>query len=513
MAEYDYDAVIIGAGHNGLTAAGYIAKEGLKTLVLERRDIVGGLCVTQEIEPGFKFNLAATGFASWLSPEVMKDLELERFGLELIPHNAMYTNIFPDGRYCTIYHDLDDSHREFARFSTRDADAYVELMKRWQPLKDFMSVAAMNPPPSIVDFVGLMASSPDMLDTFREMMFGTLKKFLDDYFESDYVKCTLMVESMDASHLGPTAENLSKFIYHLGLAPQWSASRGGMGSITQAMAKAVEHYAGTVRTGAMVERILVRDGKAIGVRLSTGEEITAKIVISNVSPQQTFQKMVGTEYLDAKFLQRVGRLRAQSTGITLNLALSKLPDFNMPEQRLKGWFAVCPSWQYAEKAWYEYTVHEIPEEPLLLGLVSSYFDDTVAPSGKHAAHVYVWPMPYDLAKGNWDERREEVYDRAINVLAKYAPNVRKALISCYGWTPLDLEREVGAPRGDSSQCLTTWEQMLFFRPLIGYTDYRTPIVNLYLCGSGTHPSGAVRGICGHNAAHVALADWKGKKTK
>lgn len=224
--------------------------------------------------------------------------------------------------------------------------------------------------------------------------------------------------------------------------------------------------------------------------------------------------MVGSEHLDAKFAKRVRNIRYESAGMTLNLALSELPDFSFPKERLTGWFGVCPSWQYAEKAWYAYTIHEIPEKPLLFGYVPSYFDDTVAPPGKHVAHAFTYPLPYELAKGTWDDRREEAYDRAVDVLAEYAPNVKRSIISCYAWTPLDLEREIAMSKGDWAHGLMSWDQMLAFRPLIGYTDYRTPIANLYLCGSGVHLGGAVMAASGHNAAQVVLADWaKGEVKK
>ncbi len=509
----DYDAIIIGAGHNGLTTAGYLAKEGLKTLVVEKREVVGGACVTEEIEPGFKFNLGATGFASWLRPEVMKDLELERFGLETIPLNPMYTSPFPDGEYLSLYADLDDAHREIERFSVKDADAYVEFMRRWESFKNFLDPALMNPPAPLPDLVGAMASSPEMLEMLRLAMFGELKKGLDDTFESEYLKSTLLVLSLDGSHLGPTATSMGMFILHLCMTPSWRVVKGGVGVISQVMAKVFEHFGGTIKTGATVGSILIENGKAIGVKLSTGEEITAKVVISNATLHQTFLNMVGTDHLDARFVQRVKNIRYTSGGMTLNLAVSELPDFKFPKERLTGWFGVCPSWQYAEKAFYEYTIHEIPEKPLLFGYVPSYFDDTVAPPGKHVLHFFTYPLPYDLVKGNWDNRREEAYDRAVNVLAEYAPNVKKSIISRYAWTPLDLEREIGMTRGDWAHGTMVWDQMLAFRPPIGYTDYRTPIANLYLCGAGVHPGGTVMAAPGHNAAQIILADWKGGKVK
>jgi phytoene dehydrogenase-like protein len=281
-----------------------------------------------------------------------------------------------------------------------------------------------------------------------------------------------------------------------------------MGAITHAMARAVEHYGGTIKTGAAVETIPVRDGKAIGVKLSTGEEITAQVVLSNADLQQTFLKMVGTDYLDANFAEAVKNIRCESTHTEIGLALSELPDFRLPEERLSSLLFVCPSWQYAERAWYDYTVHEITEKPLLALFVAPHFDETMCPAGTYVINVSPWPMPYDLAKGNWDDRKEELMDRAVDVLAEYAPNIKSSIIARDAWTPLDLERNISMPRGDWAHGLMTWDQMLAFRPLIGYTDYRTPIADLYLCGSGVHPGGAVMAAPGHNAAQIVLADWK-----
>jgi len=199
--------------------------------------------------------------------------------------------------------------------------------------------------------------------------------------------------------------------------------------------------------------------------------------------------------------------------MSISLALSELPDFAFPKERLGGFFGICPSWEYAEKAWYEYTLHEIPEKPLLIGGVFSCIDETLAPPNKHAMYLGIYPPPYDLREGNWDERKEETFDRAINILEEYAPNIKRAVISRYGLTPLDLERTFSMPRGDWAHGVMSWDQMLFFRPLVGYTNYRTPVANLYLCGSGVHPGGGVTASPGHNAAHVVLNDWKSGKIK
>jgi len=500
----DYDVIVIGAGHNGLTAAGYMAKAGLKTLVLEKRDKVGGACVTEEIVPGFKFNLGATALAAWLRPEVIRDLELQRFGLDLEPMDPLFTTPFPDGNYLTIYQDMDRACQEIARFSTRDAQAYRQFMARWATFKKYLDPILTNNPTRIEDMEGGLVTSVEILDILRDLLFTSVKEGLDETFENDYVKSTILSFSLGSSPLGPSAATFSTFVLHFCMCSEWRWARGGMGSITQAMGRAVEHYGGIIRTGSEVERVLINHGAATGVRLSTGEEITAGIILSNADTQRTLLRMVGEEHLTEACVKEIKRNKCEATGVTLNLALSELPDFGFPEELLNGGVSICPSWQYAEKAFYEYTVRGIPEKPLEQIWITSYADRSTAPPGKYTLSMFVYPIPYELSRGNWSEHKEECLDRAIDVLAEYAPNVKRAIISRYGLTPVELEEEFSLPRGDLGQGLWSWGELMSFKPVMRHMEFRTPITGLYLCGASMQPGGGVSASAGRNAAQVAL---------
>ncbi|MDY6878108.1 MAG: NAD(P)/FAD-dependent oxidoreductase [Chloroflexota bacterium] len=502
----DYDVIVIGAGHNGLTAAGYMAKAGLKTLVLEKRDRVGGACVTEEIVPGFRFNLGATALAAWLRPGVIRDLELERFGLGWEPMDPLFTTPFPDGNYLTIYQDIERTCQEIARFSTQDAQAYRRFMGRWATFKRYLDPILTNNPTHLEDMEGGLVTSVEILDIIRDLLFTSVKEGMDEAFENDYVKSTILSFSLGSSYLGPSAATFSTFVLHFCMCSEWRWAKGGMGSITQAMTRAVEHYGGTIRTGAEVERVLINDGTATGVRLSTGEEITAGMILSNADTRQTLLKMVGGEHLTEASVKEIKRNKCEATGVTLNLALSELPDFGFPEELLNGGVSICPSWRYVEKAFYEYTVKEIPEKPLEQIWVTSYADRSMAPPGKHTLSMFVYPIPYELSRGNWTERKEECFDRAIDVLAEYAPNIKRSVISWYGLTPVELEEEFSLPRGDLAQGLWSWDELMSFKPVMRRMEFRTPIVGLYLCGASTQPGGGVSAGAGRNAAQVALQD-------
>jgi phytoene dehydrogenase-like protein len=512
----DYDVVVIGAGNHGLTVAGYLGKEmGLKCLIVEKRNMVGGAGITVDVN-GFKFHPAATGFVNWLRPEVVRDLELTKYGVELIRVDPWLTSIFPDGKYITFWENMDATCREIEKFSKCDAEAYKGFMEKWGIFKELMDPAQMAPPPSFAEMTGGMSASPEMTELMRDMFFATVKRTLDSTFENDYVKFALLPFTEGACN-GPAACSLFVLVGHMCITPQWSACKGGIGNVTKAMAKAAEHYGAAIKLNTAVTKILVNDGKAVGVKLSTGDEVTCNIVISNAEVGQTMLDMVGVEHLEADFVRKVQKMWYDPTGVTLNLALSELPEFKFPKDRLKGLFGMIPSYDYAEKAFYQYNVGEIPEKPCLIGYIPSYIDPTMAPPGKHVLTVFCWPMPYELRKGSWETRKDEMLDRMVDTLTEYAPNIKRSVINRGGYSPGDLNKELGMTRADIQHGSIEWGQLLGFRPIIGWSNYRTPIPNIYLCGACTHPSGGMTGANGHNAAQIIIEDLKkakkGKKGK
>ena len=508
----DYDVVVVGGGNHGLTVAGYLGKKmGFKCLIVDRRKRIGGAGETVDVK-GFKFHPAATGFVNWLRPEVVNELELAKYGVQLIPVDPWLTTTFPDGKYITFWKDIDATCREIERFSKKDAQAYKGFMEKWGIFREFMDPAQVNPPPSFAEIVGGLSTTPEMEEIMRDMFFGTVRRMLDQTFENDYVKFGLL-PFIEGGRMGPNDCSLFVMIGHMCIAPQWAACKGGIGMVTQAMAKAAEHYGATIKLNTEVKKILVKNGKAVGVKLSTGEEITASIVVSDAEVGHTFLDLIGEEYLGADFVRKVKNVWYDATGVTFNLGLSELPDFRFPQDRLKGLFGITPSYDYMEKAFYEYNIREIPGKPCLIGWVPSYIDPTMAPPGKHVLTVYDWPLNYDLGKGSWETRKEEALDRMVDVLTEFAPNIKRSVVARGGYTPLELEREFGMTKGDWSHGSIDWGQLMGFRPMIGWNRYRTPIENLYLCGACNHPAAGVTGAQGHNAVQIIMEDIKGKGKK
>jgi phytoene dehydrogenase-like protein len=526
-----YDVIVVGAGHNGLVTAGYLARAGLTVCVLERRPVVGGACVTEEVFPGYRVSTAAY-LCSLLAPRVIADLELERFGYEVLPKDPASFTPFPDGRSLTFWRDRRRTVDEIARFSTRDAEAYPAYEDLLARLGRFIGPWLLTTPPDLpprraADLAGLLRLAARGLRLDRQafaslarIMTQSVRDFLDAWFESDELKVTLATDGVIGTNGGPLTSGTAYVLFHHclggvgGVPGLWGFVRGGMGGITRALAESARSRGAEIRTEAEVTRIHVVDGKARGVVLATGEEIEATVVASNADPKRTFLTLVGREHLDGTFVRAVERIKMDGTSMKLNLALGELPDFRAcpgtaigPPHRAT--VHICPSLAYLERAWDDAKYGRPSEAPMLEVTIPTAYDDTLAPPGRHLMSIFLQYTPYRLADGrSWRAIGEAYADRVLDLLAEYAPNMKRIVIHRQVLTPLDLEERFGLTGGNIFHGELTLDQLFSFRPLPGWARYRTPIRNLYLCGSGTHPGGGVTGAPGHNAAREILHDWR-----
>ncbi len=522
------DVIVLGGGHNGLVAAAYLAAAGLKTLVVERRPIVGGACVTEELLPGHRFSTASY-VCSLLRPEIIRDLRLRERGLEILPCRASFTP-FPDGRSLLLGLGEDEDARQIARFSTRDAEAYPRFIAAVSRVADVIRPAlSITPPdPSAPGLAGAL----EMLKLgrrFRKLaradqalllkaMTMSCADLLDEWFESPELKASLAPTGTIGTYGSPRTPGTAFVFLHYALGEvdgspgSWGFVRGGMGGVAEALASAARSHGATIRVGAAVERIVVRDGIASGVVLEGGEEIRSRIVVSNADPKRTFLRMVERSHLPPEFVRAVENLRCRGNSAKINLALSELPDFTgLPGDgpHLRGSIQIAGGEPgYLEEAFADYESGRPSRNPYLEIVIPSTVDGTLAPPGRHVMSISVKFVPYRLAEGDWESHREELGDRAIETLAAYAPNIRRAVVFRQVLTPLDLEEKFGLTGGNICHGDMALDQLFVMRPLLGWARYRTPLGHLYLCGSGTHPGGGVMGAPGRNAAREILKDLR-----
>jgi phytoene dehydrogenase-like protein len=464
--------------------------------------------MTVETVPGFKFHPAATG-EFYVDPVMESELELTRYGLERIPAVPKLTSIFPDGDHLSMYNELEPTVEEIARFSKADADAYRAFFAKWGKMAEMFGLGTRNPPVSFAQFTAAMSASPEMEDMLRDMLFASIKEVLDRTFEHPRVKAAFLPFS-EGLYSGPAT---CQFFLAAGrVAQPWGFVKGGLASVARATQAAAEHFGTTIRTNAEVTKILVRNGKAVGVRLADGTEVAATTVVTQLEPAKTFFDLVGRELLPGDFVRKVDEIIYECGGVTLNLALSELPDFGVPEESFGGFVGHYPSYEFGEKAYYEYTVGEIPEKLAAIGYVPSHFDrdSNFAPAGQHVLTQYVYPVPYELKQGSWETRKQELIDRWIDSLADYDPHIRQKVVGADGYTPLELEQKFGMTHGDLSHGTVRWHTMLSWRPMPGWSHYRSPIGSLYMGGVGTHAPSGVGGINGRNVANAVLEDLKKK---
>ena len=525
-----FDAVVVGAGHNGLTAAAYLARAGLQTLVLERREIVGGCCVTEEIAPGCKASTTSY-IASMLRPEVIRDLQLAEHGLRMVPCDPAIQVAFPEGRVVPWWAERYRAVSEFRKHSAKDAETFIRVDDRLKKLARYLQPFFLEPPPEIE--AKTVAGWSDLLRVskrFRNIsngeiaqlisfLTGSLGEFLDRNYESDVIKTMFLANNVYGKHGGPYQPGTAiGLLFHLlsggehELQGFYGHVIGGMGAITQAMASACRKFGAEIRTFSPVAQIDTKNGRARGVVLEDGTEIKARVVLSNADPKRTFLKMVLESELPGDFVQAVRGIKMAGPCAKVNFVLSEEPRFTgTPSSHSKlerSFYTLVPSLEFAERCYDISKFGEIPEELWVDCVIASNADDSLAPAGTHIMTCFVQYVPYKLRQGTWDEHRELMGDRVVRKIAEHAPNVPNSIVARQVLTPLDLERTYGLTEGNIFHGDLTLEQLFFMRPVPGWSQYRTPINGLYLCGAGAHPGGGVTGAPGHNAAQQTLRDWK-----
>lgn len=530
-----YDAIVVGGGHNGLTAAAYLARAGLSTLVLERRDMVGGCCVTEEIAPGCKASTTSY-IASMLRPEVIRDLRLGEHGLRMLPSDPAIQVAFPGGRVVPWWAERDRAVIEFRKHSVRDAQTFVRVDDQLKKLARYLQPFFLEPPPEIDSrtvsgwrdafrvgrrFRNISHAEIGQLVSF---MTGSLGEFLDRNYESDTIKTLFLANNIYGKHGGPYHPGSAiGLLFHLLTGGEHEQQGfyghviGGMGSITQALAAAAKKFGAEIRTSSPVAEIDARDGRVRAVVLEDSTQVEGQIVLSNADPKRTFLKMLPERDLPPDFVRAVKGIKMAGPCAKVNLALSEEPQFTgtpTSHTRLeRAFYTIVPSLEFAERCYDTAKLGEIPEELWVDCVIASNADDSLAPPGTHIMTCFVQYVPYKLKDGTWDEKRELLGDRVVRKITEHAPNLARSIIARQVLTPLDLERTYGLTEGNIFHGDLSLEQLFFMRPVAGWSQYRTPIHGLYLCGAGAHPGGGVTGAPGHNAAHQALRDWKKRRFK
>jgi phytoene dehydrogenase-like protein len=527
-----WDAIVVGGGHNGLTCAAYLARAGLRPLVLEKRSLVGGAAVTEEPWPGYKVSTLSY-VQSLMPPRIIRELELPKRGYKVYPMGPYFMG-FPDGSGVVMYEDRDRRHSEMAKFSRHDADVYDDFVAWKDGLAQVVRHLLWMTPPKLGS-----RSLPDLLDQLRfawklrglgwrgtadltRIMTMSAADLLDDWFESDRIKAGLSIDGIIGTWAGPYEPGTAYVLLHheIGTVDEdeatapiggWGYVEGGMGAVSRNLAEAVVEYGGTVRTDASVERILVDGDRAVGVVLESGEEIRAKLVISNAHPQITFLRLLDEHKLPAEFVRDVRNYDTRSGTVKVNLAISELPDFRShPGTNLQphhtGAIELAHSMEYVQRAFDDARQGRGSEHPYCDGVIASTLDSTLAPEGMHIFSMFAQWVPESWRDAPHREEVEAFADRLIDGYTELAPNLRDAIVHRQVIGPYEMEQEYGLIGGNIFHGELTLNQLFHMRPVAGYADYRTPLRGLYQCGSSTHPGGGVTGLPGRNAAREILRD-------
>jgi phytoene dehydrogenase-like protein len=521
-----YDAIVVGAGHNGLVTACYLARAGLRVLVLERRHLVGGACVTEETFPGFKVSTAAY-VNSLFHTAIVRDLKLAGYGYEVLARDPSSFTPFPDGRSLLMGPDADMTHREIAKFSPRDAERYPQYEAMLERVAAVVEPTLTMAPPDVLK--PRLEDARTLLSLGRafrrlgdgageavEILTGAARLILDRWFESEELKATLATDAIIGAMASPSTPGTAYVLFHHvmgeagGKRGVWGYVRGGMGGVTQALAAAARDLGAEIRCEAEVARILVRDSRAVGVALGDGSEYSAPIVASNADARVTFLDLLDRSELPPAFVADVERISYASASLKINVALAELPSFHAlpgtePGPQHRGTIHISPDQDYIERAFDDAKYGRPSAQPVLECTIPSVVDPTVAPPGQHLMSMFVQYAPYELSEGSWDDRREDFADRCFDLLDEYAPNFKRSVIARQVLTPLDLERVFNLTGGNIFQGAMTPGQLFAFRPVPGHARYKTPVHGLYLCGAAAHPGGGVMGTPGLNAARAILA--------
>jgi len=510
-----YDAIVVGSGHNGLISAAYLAKAGRRVLVLERRDVIGGATVTEEPWPGYRLSTCSY-VCNLLLPEVVRDLDLNRHSYDVRPLDPQYFVPFPDGEYLISYLDEAKTKEQIRKFSEKDAAAYQAYWAMWDRI-----IARMRPlldlqAPTREDIERAFDGPEGEVD-WHTLTMKSIAEVLDEYFESEQIKATLCVGGVIGTNAGPRTPGTAYVKYHhilgkiAGHQGAWGYVRGGMGTVSKAIASSARQAGAEILTNAEVGEIDIRDGVARGVHLLDGRSFEAGVVLSNADPQRTYLGMVGEKHLPDDLVEGVEAMRAEGSVVKVLLALRELPDFMaLPGKEIgpqhRGGIVINPSVGSLQEAWEECERGEPSTRPFIDGYIQSATEDGLAPPGKHTLSLFCQYAPYELAEGTWMERREEIGRNIIDTFAEYAPNLPRAIEGVEVLGPPDIEERIGITGGNIFHGEILPEKMFANRPVPGYSGYRTPIENLYLCGAGAWPGGAVFGAPGRNAAKQVLAD-------
>ncbi len=522
-----YDAIVIGAGHNGLVTAAYLAKAGRKVLVLERRELVGGCCITEEVFPGCRVSTAAY-VNSLLRPEIIRDLELKRHGFQMLPRSPSSFTPFPDGRHLTMGPDRAATQKEIAKFSTKDAEAYPKYEAMLEHVATFLEPLLDETPPDPWGGVGDLWRLGQMGLKFRklgrtvgseaiEILTGAARPILDRWFESEGLKATIATDAVIGAFLSPSTPGTAYVLFHHvmgecdGAKGVWGYVKGGMGRLSDAIAAAATEKGAVIRCNAPVGRILVREGKAYGVALADGTEFHAPKVASCADANVTFLKLTDQKELPPDFVAAVKRIDYSSATVKINYLLSEPPQFQcMPNGGVgpqhHGTMHICPDLDTIERAYDDAKYGHPAKVPMLECTMATALDDSLAPPGRHLLSMFVQYAPYTLKDGDWASEKDRFADRCVDLMTEYAPNFKGSVLGRQVIPPPDMERLWGITGGNIMQGSMSLSSMFSLRPAAGYANYRTPVKGLYLCGAAAHPGGGVMGAAGRNAAREMLRD-------